>query len=90
MFEYTRIEPPMEIIYAGDNVSCGATRGILLLVVRGTDDVLRKVKLSIVLKPELNIFLVRQQLKKVSVIALNGSPLDLGPFCIQLIRFDNR
>ena len=36
MFEYTRIELPMEITVAGDNVLRGTARGILLAVRRGT------------------------------------------------------
>ena len=38
MQEYTRIEPPMEITAAGNNVLRGTAQGILLVVVRGTDD----------------------------------------------------
>ena len=58
MLEYTRIKPPMEIPVAGDNVLRGSTQGIVLVVVRGTDDVLRTVKLPIVLVPGLkrNVF----------------------------------
>ena len=47
MLEYTRIEPPKEIRAAGDNVLCGTAQGILPVVVRGTDNVLRTVKLPI-------------------------------------------
>ena len=51
MLEYKRIELPMEIKAAGDNVLRGTAQGILLVVVRGTDDVLSTVKLPIVLIP---------------------------------------
>ena len=47
MFECTRIEPPIEIIAARDNVLRGTAQSILLA--RGTDDVLKTVKLPIVL-----------------------------------------
>ena len=43
MLEYTRIESPMEIRVAGDNVLRGTAQGIISVVVRGTDDVLRTV-----------------------------------------------
>ena len=43
----------MEIRAAGDNMLHGTAQGILLVVVRGTDDVLRKVELPIVLVPGL-------------------------------------
>ena len=48
----------MEIRAAGDNVLHGIAQGILLLVVCGTDGVLRNVKLPIVLVPSLkrNVF----------------------------------
>ena len=36
--EYTRIEPPTVITTAGNNVLRGTAQGILLAVVRGTDD----------------------------------------------------
>ena len=66
MLEYTRIEPPMEITAVGDNVLRGTTQGVLLVVVRGTDDALRTVKLPIVLVPQLKgiYFRVRPQLRK--------------------------
>ena len=49
MLEYTKIEPPMEITAARDNTLHGTAQGILLVIVCGTDDVLRKVKSPIVL-----------------------------------------
>ena len=47
MQEYTRVEPPMGIIAAGNNVLRGTAQGILLVVVRGADDALRTVKLPL-------------------------------------------
>ena len=49
MFEYTRIEPPIEIRAARDNVLRGTARCILLA--RGPYDILKTVKLPIVLVP---------------------------------------
>ena len=48
MLGYTKIEPPTEIRAAGDKRLHGTPQGNLLTVVRGTDDMLRKVKLPIV------------------------------------------
>ena len=45
MQEYTRIEPPMKITTAGNNVLCDTAQGIFLVIVRGTDDALRTVSL---------------------------------------------
>ena len=58
----------MKITATGNNVLRGTAQGILLIVVRGTDDALRRVKLSIVLVPGLNkvCFQVRPQLRKAS------------------------
>ena len=53
MLEYTRIEHSMEIRAAGDNILYGTAQDISLVLVRGTDGILRNVKLSIVLVPEL-------------------------------------
>ena len=46
MLEYTKIELPMEIRAAGDNVLLGTAQGILLVVVHGKDDVLRTVEIA--------------------------------------------
>ena len=51
MFEYTRIEPLMEKRAAGDTFLLGIGQVNLLVVVCGTDNVLRTVKLPIVLGP---------------------------------------
>ena len=92
MLEYTRIEPPMEIRVAGDNMLHSTAQGILLVVVRDADDVLRKVKLPNVLVPGLKkiIFssLAAAQKGVKTVIEKNGSFLDLGLF-VQFTRFDN-
>ena len=88
MLEYTRIESPMEVRAAWDNVLRGTTQGILLVVVRGTDDVLRTVTLPIVLVPDLksNIFSTSAAAQKgvETSIEKSGSSLDLGQFSVQL------
>ena len=58
-----------------------------------TDDVLRTVKLPIVLVPgwKRNLFssLAAAQKGVKTIVEKNGSSLDLGPFGVQLTRFDN-
>ena len=88
MLEYTRTEPLMEVRAAGDNVLRGTAQGVLLVVVvRGTDDVSRTVELSIVLVPGLkrNIFSTSAAaLKGVKTIIENsGLSLDLEAFSVQ-------
>ena len=51
--EPTMIEPPMETRAARDNILHGTVQGILQVVVRGTDNMLRKVKLPKGLMPAL-------------------------------------
>ena len=46
MQQYTRIEPPMEITAAGNNVLRGTAQGVFLVIVRGTDNALRIVKMA--------------------------------------------
>ena len=53
MLEYTRMKTPTEITAAGNNVLRGTAPAILPVVVRGTNDALRIVKLPIVLVPGL-------------------------------------
>ena len=83
----------MKIRPAGDNVLHGTAQGILLIVVRGTNDVLRTVKFPIVLVPDLKraLFssLTAAQKGVKTIIKKNGSSLDLGPFGIQLTRLDS-
>ena len=83
----------MEIRIAGDSVLHGTAQGILLLVVRGTDDILRIVKWPAVLVPGLkrNIFSSSTAAKigVKMIIEKNGSSLDLGPFSVQLTRLVN-
>ena len=90
MLKYTRIEPPMETRAAGDKVLHGIVQGILVVVVRGTDDVLKPVKLPIIQVPGLkrNIFSSLAAAKKdvKSIIEKNGSSLNLGPFNVRLIH----
>ena len=54
MLEYTKIEPPMEIRAAGDNMLRGTAEGIVLVVVRGRYDLSITVKSPIVLVLGLN------------------------------------
>ena len=87
MLEYTRIEPPMEGA-AGDNVLRGTAQGIPLAVVRGSDDVLKAVKLPIVVVPGLkrSLFFSSAAAQKgvKTTIENNGSFLDLGAFSVRL------
>ena len=84
----------MQVRAAGDNVLRGTSRGILLVVVHGTDDVLRKLKLPILvvpvpgLKREIFSSLTAAQKNVKTIIEKNGSSLDLGPFSVQLTRLD--
>ena len=93
MLEYTRIESPMEIRAARDNVLRGTADGIPLVVVLGSDDVLRTVKLALVLVPGLkrNIFSSLTAAKKgvERTIKNNGSSLDLGALTVRLTRLDS-
>ena len=93
MLECTRIEPLMKIRAAGNNVSHDTAKGILLVVVRGTDDILKTVKLPIVLVPGLkrNVFSTSTAAQKClqTIIEKRGSSLDLGLFSVQLTRLDN-
>ena len=68
MQDYTEINPPMEVKAASRNTLFGTTKGILLVVVRDTQDVCRTVKLPTVFVPGLGrfFFLQRCLLKKVS------------------------
>ena len=93
MQEYTRVEPPMEITAAWNNVLRGIAQGILLDVVRGTDDALRTVKVPIVLVSGLkrNLLSSPASAKKgVKTILERKDPfLDLGAFSVQLTRLDS-
>ena len=72
MLEYTRIEPPIKTAAAGDNVLRGTAQGILLVVVRGKDDVSRTVKFPIVLVPGL-----KRNLSSTSATARKGVKTDI-------------
>ena len=80
-------------MHAGDNVLFGTAQGILLVVVRGTDDVLRTVKLPITLVAGLkrNLFSSSAAAQKdvKTIIENNDSSLDLSAFRVQLTRSDN-
>ena len=73
MLKYTMMKTPMGITAARNNVLRGTAQGILLVVVHGTYDALRTVKLLVVLVPGLkkNYFRVRPQLRKASKQSLN-------------------
>ena len=64
----------------------GTVQGILLVLVRGMNNICKKVKLPIVLVPGLkrNIFSSASATQKgiETVIAKNGSYLDLGQCCV--------
>ena len=93
MLEYSSINSPIEITAAGNNVLRGTTQGILQVLVRGTDDVLRTVKLPIVLVPGLkrNLFSSSAASQKgvKTIIEKSSSSLELGSFSVQLTRFKN-
>ena len=93
MLSNTRIEPPIETTTAGDHLLLGIAQGTFLVVLRGTNDVLRTVKLSILLVPgsKRNLFSssAAAQKRVETIIEKSGSFLDLGPFSVQLTRFDN-
>ena len=86
MLKYTKIKPLVKIRAAVDNVLQGTAQGILQAVVRGRDDVLRTVKLLIVLVPGLkgNLFLSSAAAQKCgkTIIENNGLSLGLGPFSV--------
>ena len=93
MLKYTEIEHSMEIRAAGDKILRGTAQGILLVVVHDTGNVLRKVKMPIVLVSRLkrNLFssLTAAQKSVKAVIEKNRSSLGLGPFSVQLTRLDD-
>ena len=90
MLEYTEIEHLMEMRAAGDNILHGTAQGILLVVVYDTGDVLRKVRMPIILvsrlKRNLLSSLTAAQKSVKTVIEKNRSFLSLGPFSVQLTR----
>ena len=53
--DYTEINPPTKIKKTGDGTLLGTAQGILLVLVRDTQDVCRAVKLSVVYVPGLKI-----------------------------------
>ena len=66
---------------AGNNVLCSTAQGILLVIVRGTDETLKTVTLHIVLVPDLkrNIFSSTAAAEKgvKTIFEQNDSSLDL-------------
>ena len=93
MQNYTQIDPSMEIKAACHNTLYGIAQGILLVVVRDTQDICRTPKLPIVLVPGLgrNLFSTAMAAQKgvKTIITKAGSIVDLGLFSIQLTRSDN-
>ena len=89
MLQHTRIEPLIETRAAGNNVLHGTVQGIVLVVVLGTNDVLRTVKLPIMLVPGLkkNLFssLAAAQIVVKTIFGKNDSFLDLGLLSVQLL-----
>ena len=83
----------MEIAAVGNNVLRDTAQGIFLVVVHGIDEILRTVKLFIVLVRgfKRNLFFSSTAAKKgVQItIEMNGSSLDLGVFGVQLTRLDS-
>ena len=65
----------------------GTAQGILLVVVRGTDDAMRTVKLYIVFVPGLKTNLVSSSAAakkgvKTIIVQKKGSSLDVGVFSV--------
>ena len=83
----------MKVRAAGNNLLRGTAQIILIVVVRGTDDILRTVKLLIVLVPGLkrNSFSTSDAAQKgvKTIIEKSGSFLDFGAFSVQLTRLNN-
>ena len=82
----------MEIIVACDSILYDTAQWILSVLLCGTDGVLRKVKLPVVLVPGLNSFfstLAATQKGLKAVIAKNRSSLDLCPFSVWWNRCDD-
>ena len=92
MMEYTEVSLSMEIKAVGDNILYGTAQGILLVSVRDSPYVCRKVELPIVFVLRLNMFsssLVAAAQKYVKTVTTKGgSILDLGSFFIELQRLD--
>ena len=93
MQDYTEINPPMEIKAMDHNTLFGTAQGILLVVVRDTQDLCRTVKLPLVLVPGLkrNIFSTALAAQKgvKTIFTKAGSIVDLGLFSLQLTRSDD-
>ena len=56
VLDYTGINAPMEIKAVDDNILYGTAQGSLMVLVRYTQDVCRKVKMTIVLVSGLKMF----------------------------------
>ena len=90
MLHYAEINPPMEFKAAGHNTLFGTAQGILLVVLRDTQDVYRTVKLPILFVSGLrrNIFFTALAAQKgvKTIFTKAGSIADLGLISIQLTR----
>ena len=93
MQDCTEINHPMEIKAAGLKTLYGTVQGILLIVVRDTQDVCRAIILSIALVPglERNLFSTGLAAQKgvKTIFTKAASIADLGLFSIQFTRSDN-
>ena len=89
MLEYARIKLPIKKRAAGDNILHDTAHVILLVIVRGTDNVSRKIKSTIVSVPGLkkNIFYSLVTAKKgvKTTIGRNGSSLDFRSFIVFIV-----
>ena len=82
----------MEIEAAGHNTLSGTAQGILLALVRNTQDVCWTLKLPIVIVPGLGRFFstaLAAQKGVKTIFTKAGSTVDLGIFSIRFTRSDN-
>ena len=93
MMDYTEINPTMEIKAAGHNTLFGTAQGILLVLVRDTQDACVTVKLPIVLVPGLGrkLFSIALAVQKgvKTIFTKAGCIVDIGVFSIQLAESGN-
>ena len=91
MLQYIEINPPMKIKAAGHNTLSGTVQGILLIIVRYSQDVSRTVKLPIVFVPGLkrNIFSIAFAAQKgvKTVFTKVEFIVDLGLFSSSYFQF---
>ena len=89
MQRYTEINTPMEIKAVDDHILYRTAQGTLLVLVRDTDDIRRKIKLQVILVRELKINIISivaaAQKGVKTVLTKSGSCLDFGVFSVQKI-----